>query len=109
IFSHLRQFASLLVNSVVEHGDDYLNGLVGGTLGNHNLALSTALVSVFLVLLVLATQCGDGDGILRKARAALPAWLAVLGCCGGAVLGCVLWTPTYYTAIYGLQGRYFLP
>ncbi|MEG1176421.1 MAG: DUF2142 domain-containing protein [Ruthenibacterium sp.] len=109
IFSHLRQFASLLVNSVVEHGDDYLNGLVGGTLGNHNLALSTALVSVFLVLLVLATQCGDGDGILRKARAALPAWLAVLGCGGGAVLGCVLWTPTYYTAIYGLQGRYFLP
>ena len=26
-----------------------------------------------------------------------------------AVAGCLLWTPTHYETLYGLQGRYFLP
>ena len=35
--------------------------------------------------------------------------LLALVCCALAVAGCITWTPTYYTTIYGLQGRYFLP
>ena len=30
-------------------------------------------------------------------------------CCLLAVAGCLLWTPTHYDTLYGLQGRYFLP
>ena len=34
---------------------------------------------------------------------------AVLACCALALAGCIVWTPTYYETVYGLQGRYLLP
>ena len=35
---------------------------------------------------------------------------AVYGAAAGlVVVACLKWTPTYYTTIYGLQGRYLLP
>ena len=34
---------------------------------------------------------------------------AAVLCCLLAVAGCLLWTPTHYDTLYGLQGRYFLP
>ena len=45
----------------------------------------------------------------RKLVAVTLAALLALACMGLAVAGCITWTPTYYTSIYGLQGRYFLP
>ena len=61
---------------------------------------------------------------LLLAYAALPVQGAALAPCGKArgwccaatvvscllaVAGCLLWTPTHYETLYGLQGRYFLP
>lgn len=99
---------SLLVNTVTEHGAELVRGVIGGNLGNANTELSWVFVLAFAMVLFIAAQIGDGVPLRRK-ETAVPAAVAVLGCAALVVAGCVLWTPTYYTAIYGLQGRYFLP
>lgn len=111
LLTHIKETLALLVNTAVQNGTHYLDGLVGGTLGNDNLALSWTFIAAFFVLLVLAVQRGHGSNLLRLSawRTSVPVWLALLGCCGLVVVGCVFWTPTYYTTIYGMQGRYFLP
>ena len=98
----------LLIRSVVEYGEHYVKTLVGGTLSyfDPGVQIAWTWVAALLILLVLAWLQPGFE---------LPVWaktvclLIGLACCGLAVLGCVSWTPTYYTTIYGLQGRYFLP
>lgn len=109
ILSHPLDTAELLIRSVITHGDHYVKSLIGGSLSyfNPGVEISWSWVMLLCVVLVLAW--------LQPCAIELPLWvkslcLAIaLACCGLAVLGCVSWTPTYYTTIYGLQGRYFLP
>ncbi|WP_283128070.1 DUF2142 domain-containing protein [Allofournierella massiliensis] len=108
ILSHPLDTVELLIRSVVEYGDHYVKTLVGGTLSyfDPGVQIAWTWVAALLILLVLAWLQPSFE---------LPVWaktvclLIGLACCGLAVLGCVSWTPTYYTTIYGLQGRYFLP
>lgn len=108
ILSHPLDTVELVIRSVVEHGDHYVKTLVGGTLSyfDPGVQIAWTWVAALLILLVLAWLQPGFE---------LPVWaktvclLIGLACCGLAVLGCVSWTPTYYTTIYGLQGRYFLP
>lgn len=108
ILSHPLDTVELLIRSVVEHGDHYVKTLVGGTLSyfDPGVQIAWTWVAALLILMVLAWLQPGFE---------LPVWaktvclLIGLACCGLAVLGCVSWTPTYYTTIYGLQGRYFLP
>lgn len=108
ILSHPLDTVELLIRSVVEYGDHYVKTLVGGTLSyfDPGVQIAWTWVAALLILLVLAWLQPGFE---------LPVWaktvclLIGLACCGLAVLGCVSWTPTYYTTIYGLQGRYFLP
>ena len=110
ILHNFRAFCALLTNEVVEHGERLLQTLIGGNLGYYNTPVSWAWVCAFCVLLVLALAVDDGSAApLRTPRGIGLSLLAILGCAGLVVLGCVLWTPTYYTSIYGMQGRYFLP
>ena len=83
ILSHPLDTLELAIRSVVENGDHYVKTLIGGTLSYFDPGVQIAWTWV--------------------------AALMGLACCGLAVLGCISWTPTYYTTIYGLQGRYFLP
>ena len=111
ILAHPLETAELCIRSVVEQGDHYLRTLVGGTLGyfglDKPLDLAWGWVIALYALLGLVWLCPGG--------AELPLWrrwacfAIALCCCGLAVAGCISWTPTYYTTIYGFQGRYFLP
>lgn len=108
ILSHPLDTVELLIRSVVEYGEHYVKTLVGGTLSyfDPGVQIAWTWVAALLILMVLAWLQPGFE---------LPVWaktvclLIGLACCGLAVLGCVSWTPTYYTTIYGLQGRYFLP
>lgn len=108
ILSHPLDTVELVIRSVVEYGDHYVKTLVGGTLSyfDPGVQIAWTWVAALLILLVLAWLQPGFE---------LPVWaktvclLIGLACCGLAVLGCISWTPTYYTTIYGLQGRYFLP
>lgn len=101
----------LCVHSVVELGDHYLRSLVGGTLSyfTPDLAVNIAMVWVIAlcILLCLAWLCPGGIELSTGAKSF--AVLLALACCGLSLLGCITWTPIYYTTIYGFQGRYLLP
>ena len=49
-----------------------------------------------------------GGGSPMPALARLWTGLLCLFCLGLTVGGCLVWTPIYYTTLYGLQGRYLL-
>lgn len=108
ILSHPLDTVELLIRSVVEYGDHYVKTLVGGTLSyfDPGVQIAWTWVAALLILLVLAWL---QPGFELPVWAKMVCLLIGLACCGLAVLGCVSWTPTYYTTIYGLQGRYFLP
>lgn len=111
ILSHPVETLELCVRSVVEQGDHYVRTLVGGTLSYFNtgkdLELAWSWVILLYGLLALAWLCPGGSPLPPLSRAG--GLLAALACCGLAVVGCISWTPTYYTVIYGFQGRYLLP
>ena len=99
----------LLVRSAVENGDHYLRTLVGGSLSYYSLDLAWGWVVLLYLLLLFAALPVEGQPLLPAGWGRL--WCALAGvlCCLLAVAGCLLWTPTYYDTLYGLQGRYFLP
>lgn len=108
ILGHPLDTMELVIRSVVENGDHYVKTLVGGTLSyfDPGVQIAWTWVAALLILLALAwLQPGFELPVWAKAVCLLVG----LACCGLAVLGCISWTPTYYTTIYGLQGRYFLP
>lgn len=108
ILSHPLDTLELAIRSVVENGDHYVKTLIGGTLSyfDPGVQIAWTWVAALMILLVLAwLQPGFELPVWAKALCLLIG----LACCGLAVLGCISWTPTYYTTIYGLQGRYFLP
>lgn len=109
ILTHLPDTVLLLVRSAVENGDHYLRTLVGGSLSYYTLDLAWGWVVLLYLLLVFAALPVQGGICLPAGKGRMWCVLAALGCCLLAVAGCLLWTPTHYETLYGLQGRYFLP
>ncbi len=109
ILSHPLDTFQLVIRSVVEYGDHYVKSLIGGSLSYFDPGVETAWTWVALLLCVLLLAWMQPAQWELPVAAKTLCLLAALACCGLAVLGCVSWTPTYYTTIYGLQGRYFLP
>lgn len=112
ILAHPAAALMLAVRSVLENGDHYLRGLVGGSLSYYSLDLAWGWVLVIYLMLWFAccsTAAEQDSGLLPAGRDRAWCLLAVLLCCALTVGGCILWTPLSHTTIYGLQGRYFLP
>lgn len=109
ILTHLPDTLLLLTRTAVENGDHYLRTLVGGSLSYYSLDLAWGWVVACYLLLVFAMLPVQGIPCLPAGRGRLWCALAVVLCCGLTVAGCLLWTPTHYETLYGLQGRYFLP
>lgn len=108
LLTHLPDAVRLLVNSVIRYGDHYLSTLVGGSLGYYTLDLAWFWVVALYLLLAWATVPAAGE--VLPGRAGRVGLLVTGGlCCALAVAGCLTWTPISYDALYGLQGRYFLP
>lgn len=109
ILRHLSDTVLLLVRSAVENGDHYLRTLVGGSLSYYTLDLAWGWVVALYLLLFFAALPAQDTRLLPDGSGRLWCALAALLCCLLAVAGCLLWTPTHYDTLYGLQGRYFLP
>lgn len=107
LLHHLPAAAALVVRSALENGDQYFRTLVGGSLSYNSLDLAWVWVVLLYLLLAYAALPVSANGLPGGAR--LGAGLAALASALLIVAGCITWTPTYYTTIYGLQGRYFLP
>lgn len=109
ILHHLSDTVLLLVRSAIENGDHYLRTLVGGSLSYYTLDLAWGWVVALYLLLFFAALPAQNTLLLPDGYGRLWCALAALLCCLLAVAGCLLWTPTHYDTLYGLQGRYFLP
>ena len=99
----------LFVRSAVENGDHYIRTLVGGSLSYYTVDLAWGWVAVLYLLLAYAALPVQGAVMKPAGRARGWCCAAAALCCLLAVAGCLLWTPTHYDTLYGLQGRYFLP
>lgn len=108
ILQHPADTIMLCINSVISLGDHYIRTLVGGSLSYYTLDIAWTWVVILYILLLFCCLPQPGE---KKLTGLARVWCGALAlcCCCLAVLGCICWTPTYYTTIYGLQGRYFLP
>lgn len=112
ILTHLPDTILLVVRTAVYNTDDYLRGLVGGLLSYNSVELAWGWVLALFGLLAFAALPARRDTEFdRLPSGHYRAWCvgAVLACCALALAGCIVWTPTYYETIYGMQGRYLLP
>lgn len=112
LLTHLPDAVLLMVRTVVRDTDDILRGLVGGLLGYDSVELAWTWVLAMYALLAFAASPVVGDPGLERlpqGRDRALCALAVLACCALTLAGCLVWTPTYYDTLYGLQGRYWLP
>lgn len=112
ILTHLPATVLLVVRTAVYNTDDYLRGLVGGLLGYNSVELAWGWVLALYGLLAFAALPARRDTECdRLPSGHYRAWCVatVLLCFALALAGCIVWTPTYYQTIYGLQGRYLLP
>lgn len=112
VLTHLPATVLLVVRTAVYNTDDYLRGLVGGLLSYNSVELGWGWVIALYGLLAFAALPARRDTEYDRLPAGhYRAWCvgAVLACCALALAGCIVWTPTYYDTVYGLQGRYLLP
>lgn len=112
ILTHLPDAILLVVRTAVYNTDDYLRGLVGGLLSYNSVELAWGWVVALFGLLAFAalpTRRDAESDRLPSGRYRIWCAAVVLGCCALALAGCIVWTPTYYETVYGLQGRYLLP
>lgn len=112
ILTHLPATVLLVVRTVVYNTDGYLRGLVGGLLSYNSVELAWGWVIALYGLLAFAALPARRDTEFDRLPAGhYRAWCvgAVLACCALTLAGCIVWTPTYYETVYGLQGRYLLP
>lgn len=108
ILRHPVDTVLLFVRSAVENGDHYIRTLVGGSLSYYTVDLAWGWVAVLYLLLAYAALPVQG-AVMKPAGKARGWCCAAAALCLLAVAGCLLWTPTHYDTLYGLQGRYFLP
>lgn len=108
ILHHIPATALLFVRTIVQNGDHYLCTLVGGSLSYYTLDLAWFWVVALYLLLAYAALPAQNGGLPTGKLRGWGAAAAIISCLL-AVAGCLLWTPTHYETLYGLQGRYFLP
>lgn len=112
ILGHIPQTIKLLLNTVYEQSSLWLQGLLGGRLGEI-IAIKIEInwiiiIGILLVLLLSALPDKNDKQLLRP----MNRWLSLaifVSVSALAVLACITWTPINYTTIFGVQGRYFLP
>ncbi|MCL1830769.1 MAG: DUF2142 domain-containing protein [Oscillospiraceae bacterium] len=109
VLGHLKDTVWLLLNTIFSNTTFYLNTLIGGRLGYYSIEIDWFFILGFYLLLVLTLipQKNEKyrlDNMTKKLGIFSSVITSLL-----VVFACIGWTPTYYLAIYGLQGRYFLP
>ncbi len=98
----------LIINTIVQEFSYYFETMIGGKLSYFTVQIDWIFVLAFTVVLILAVLTAQKTNKMLAVPRTMGITLSV-AIIGLVVLGCILWTPTYYTTIYGIQGRYFLP
>lgn len=112
IIHHIPQTVILLSRSIVDQSPVWIQGLIGGRLGEIiavNIEINWVLI-VALILIVLLSTIDDSkeSNILTKhSRLFMMSIGSVVIILSFFV--CISWTPISYTTIFGIQGRYFIP
>lgn len=110
--NHLQQTVKLLVASLTKQFPSLLQGLVGTLPGEpivYGIQLSWTLTMALLAQLMLsATRPIGATNRLKKGHGLLFGGI-VLGVFALLLVVCLGWTPSNYTQMFGLQGRYLLP
>ncbi|MEG1895587.1 MAG: DUF2142 domain-containing protein, partial [Oscillospiraceae bacterium] len=112
MMTHIPKTMRVVINSLEENMPLYVQGLVGGRLGEiivSPVEINWLYVFLLILLLLLSTLPCEGQLIPYKGVSKLWGLLIALSACGLALVASLTWTPINYTAIFGLQGRYFLP
>ncbi len=112
IFSHLEQTAALVLNTIQQNMPLYLQGLIGGRLGEQivtKVEINWILIIAILLCTLLCATRREDDAVYLKGGRRVWSLLIFLGVSALIVFACVTWTPANYTTIFGIQGRYFLP
>ncbi len=112
VFGHIPQTAKLLARSLWEQSPLWLQGLIGGRLGEPiaiNIELNWLFVAALLGILLCAGLPAPEDETLLSPKQRLG--LAGLAMAVTALLfvACLGWTPVNYKTLFGFQGRYLLP
>ena len=101
-------FAKILGDTLLEYGEFYLQGIIGGSLGWFSIHISWWVVCGYLGALLFSTIEPGGAALEGKQKL----WLLLMA---GTTIFLVfltmflMWTPANYHHILGVQGRYFLP
>lgn len=112
ILTHPLQTIKIALRTLWEQGPLWLQGLIGGRLGEI-IAIKIEINWLFTIgllgTLLTATLTDREDRRILQTRQraftlSIALVVAALFC-----FACLLWTPINYTTIFGIQGRYFLP
>ncbi|MEG0091850.1 MAG: DUF2142 domain-containing protein, partial [Oscillospiraceae bacterium] len=112
MMTHISQTIKILINSIQDDMPLYVQGLIGGRLGEiivSPLEINWLYPIALIILLLLSLVPSGTHSIQYKGVAKWWGLFVAISACGLAVLACLTWTPINYTTIFGLQGRYFLP
>ena len=112
IFRHIPQTLLVLSRTFYEQGPLWLQGLIGGRLGEIiavNIEINWLVVTGLILLLAAGTVPADGDDFIPKKKTRLLT-LAISAAVFALLLAaCLSWTPINYDTLFGMQGRYLLP
>lgn len=112
ILRHIPQTLKLLANTFWTQGPLWLQGLIGGRLGEViaiHLEVNWLFVIGLLGILLCNTLPTAANTLLLAPRRRWASLGIALGVAALFVLACLTWTPINYTTIFGIQGRYLLP
>ncbi len=108
MLGHLKDTLYLAVRTFVENSSFYLRTLLGDSLGYYSVPVDSVWLMGLSALVAVSALDSQGSRSLRPGARVYGLFLSAVVFCL-VTLGCILWTPTYYTTIYGIQGRYLLP
>jgi len=103
-------FVRLMLRTICHDTGEYITSMLGGSMGSSNIVVPVFWILCFLGILLLSVVLVKGETIKVSFRDKL--WMFVI--CSGVFLlievaMLIGWTPTYYSSVIGVQGRYFLP
>ena len=90
--------------------NSFVNAQGFGRMGMMTVALGAVVNLILDPIFIFGFNMGvQGAALAPCGKARGWCCAATVVSCLLAVAGCLLWTPTHYETLYGLQGRYFLP
>ncbi len=112
ILTHIPATLQMLVHTVWQQGPIWLQGLIGGRLGEIiavDITINWIFVIGYVFLLFASAIPNPSDNTLLSGKARFGGGAIVLVTLAALVFTCLSWTPVNYATLFGLQGRYLLP